>query len=755
MEDENIQNDNMQDHSEEAIDVNNNEYLNDQNYRISDDVAPSPGQFNPNMNNPNIPYEMYNNDINELDVDINSQNLEDAQSQEDVNNPDLDNENENENFNNEEQEEFEQDEMNDNDNDNEINEGNEINELNINDEKDMNYIENDNINQENDLNNMNANNNMNEFNDNNIDDEENNPNLENMDMPQNDPMINDINNNNDIDNMNGINNEEDNFNNINDNDNDNNNFESSDMHDDLNNNNLNNNNMNNIKYMNYMYNNNLNNMNNNKGNPLLMAQIIKRNQAFDPGYDQEDDEGFNNPEMNDINNMNDMNNINNNMIKNNENNVENQQLMEHIEEINGRFFDLEKEFKFLEKENKELKRQLQYEKMKNREMKPNDFLIYDNTLKQGKLFLEDQKKKNAELKKIINDLEEQKKASDYKLIEANQKIKRLENDFNIINNNNNNNQKEENKNNSNDNNNNNNDNEIINLKNKIDEYEIANSKLVLDNENLKKKMDSIEKEYKNQIKIFVQYKNSEIKTYHNTISQYKDYFKNHKINPNVNKQINKEGNNIVNKDNNNNNLDYGTIMVEMSNKDNLIKSLNSKLDKYMNEYKDIIGEKQLVQQKCNEMQFANQKLMNDNNDLKEKNENLKTELSNLNQKVKMNKIKYKNNEYIYNQNMTQMKDKLAEYKQKVIMLKMKIKELIGDNQPSKLLKQQSNNNYAKNPNFNNFLDIKQIPLTPTQKKKFSGMSHGNIKINKRQEDSSNFGTNEFYYNKMENINNNF
>ena len=378
-------------------------------------------------------------------------------------------------------------------------------------------------------------------------------------------------------------------------------------------------------------------------------------------------------------------------------------------------------------------------------MKPNDFLMYDNTLKQGKLFLEDQKKKNAELKKIINDLEEQKKASDYKLIEANQKIKRLEKDFNIINNNNNN-QNEENKNNSNDNNN-----EIINLKNKIDEYEIANSKLVLDNENLKKKMDALEKEYKNQMKIFVQYKNSEIKTYHNTISQYKDYFKNHKINPNVNKPIN----NVSNNNPNNNNLDYGTIMVEMSNKDNLIKSLNSKLDKYMNEYKDIIGEKQLVQQKCNEMQFNNQKLINENNDLKEKNENLKTEISNLNQKMKMNKIKYKNNEYIFNQNMTQMKDKLTDYKQRIIMLKTKIKELIGDNQPSKLLKQKSNNNYTKNPNINNFLDIKQIPLTPTQKKKFSGMSHGNIKINKMQDKSSNFGTNEFYYNKMKNINNNF
>ena len=411
--------------------------------------------------------------------------------------------------------------------------------------------------------------------------------------------------------------------------------------------------------------------------------------------------------------------------------------MEHIEEINGRFFDLEKEFKFLEKENKELKQQLKYEKKKNREMKPNDFLIYDNTLKQGKIFLEEEKKKNSELKKIISDLEEQKKVSDYKLIEANQKIKRMEKDYNAINN------KEENKNNSNNNQEQNN--EIINLKNKIDEYEIANSKLVLDNEALKKKMESMGKEHKNQMKLFVQYKNSEINTYHKTISQYKDYFKNHKINPGFNKQNNAGVNDNSNNNKNNNNVDYGTIMVEMSSKDNLIKSLNSKLDKYMNEYKDIIGEKQMIQQKYNEMQFANQKLLNENNDLKEKNENLKAELSNLNQKAKMNKLKYKNNETIFNQNISQMKDKLAEYKQKVITLKLRIKEILGNNRESNLLKQQKNNNYIKNQNFNNFLDIKQIPLTPTQKKKFSGMSHGNMKLKTMQEKGPNFGTNDFYY----------
>ena len=177
------------------------------------------------------------------------------------------------------------------------------------------------------------------------------------------------------------------------------------------------------------------------------------------------------------------------------------------------------------------------------------------------------------------------------------------------------------------------------------------------------------------MKLFVQYKNSEINTYHKTISQYKDYFKNHKINPGFNKQNNAGVNDNSNNNKNNNNVDYGTIMVEMSSKDNLIKSLNSKLDKYMNEYKDIIGEKQMIQQK----------------------------------------------------------------------LKLRIKEILGNNRESNLLKQQKNNNYIKNQNFNNFLDIKQIPLTPTQKKKFSGMSHGNMKLKTMQEKGPNFGTNDFYY----------
>ena len=51
----------------------------------------------------------------------------------------------------------------------------------------------------------------------------------------------------------------------------------------------------------------------------------------------------------------------------------------------------------------------------------------------GKIFLEDIKKKNAELKNKIKELEEEKSSLNYKLIESNQRIKRLETDYNVNN----------------------------------------------------------------------------------------------------------------------------------------------------------------------------------------------------------------------------------------------------------------------------------------------------------------------------------
>ena len=706
---DNDENNNNQEHSEEGLDMNN-AFMNNFDQNNIEEGEPAPNQYDSDTQNLNAEEEINNNDINELDVDLNENdndnnyNLDGDESQEgQLNNQDL----ENENNLNEEGQDYEEEEIDENNNMNEMDDLN----LNVN-KNDMNYNMNDNMELA-DINNMNDiddnidTNLQGNFDENNMEYNEGTNLDEMVDMQQNEEMAN----NNDFDfqnNMNNINNEE----------NYNNNLEPSDVINDENYENMND--PNNIK--------NNEEMNMNPKN--INLKHMKLNQGFDAGYVQED-EGFINQDIN-----------NENIINNNNNEIMNQKLMEHINEINQRFYELEKEFKFMEKQNKELKMKLKYEQLKNKELKPSDIKIYENSINQGKIFLEDIKKKNTVLKKKISELEEQKNTLDYKLIEANQKIKRYERDYNI-----NDNKKEENKNNNDKEQNN----EILSLKNKIDEYEIANSKLTLDNNNLKKKIENMEEEHNKQIKLITDYKNSELTSFQKVISQYKEYFKNHNINPNVNIPPKNEKNSI-NANNNNSTIDYEKIMLEMTNKDKLIKSLSTKMDKYISEYKEIIEEKQLSQQKYNHLQFENQKLLNEKNDLVKKNQNLLMEINSLNQKIELTKTKYKNNKYIYDKNMLQMNEKLGQYKQRVITLKLKIKEMLSENQQGRSIKQNSNINVNKSK-FNNFLDIKQIPLTPTQKKKFPGMSQGKVGTNKMPMKESNFNTNKYYMNK--NINNNF
>jgi hypothetical protein len=407
-------------------------------------------------------------------------------------------------------------------------------------------------------------------------------------------------------------------------------------------------------------------------------------------------------------------------------------LIQHVNEINQKFSELERDFKSIEKQNQQLKIRLHNEQQKNKELKPNDIKIYENSIKQGKIFLNDIKKKNSEMKSQIKELEKQKNELDYKLIEANQRIKRLETDFNLKN-------KEENKSEKNKNDKDEND-EKIQLKNKLDEFEIANSKLTLDNNNLKKKMEKMEQDHNAQLKLITDYKNSELTTFQNVILQYKQYFKNHNINPKLN--IQKERIN-----NKNDNLDYEKMMFDLANKDKIIKSLNIKLEKYMSEYKNIIDEKQLTQQKYNQLLLHNQKILSEKNDLIQKIQNLKMEMSDLNQKFEMSKTKYKNKKYIYESNTIKMQAKLAEYRQSVITLKLKINQLLGYNPQPHNINHKSNNNIINQQKINNFMDGKQIPLTPTQKKKIPGPGTGNMKFNKMTDKGSKTGGNKYFKNK--------
>ena len=191
--------------------------------------------------------------------------------------------------------------------------------------------------------------------------------------------------------------------------------------------------------------------------------------------------------FNDISETRDINNINNNngeLIYQNNNSLTQQKLINDIEDINERFIDLD----IFEIENKNLKKELLIEKKKNRKIPPNNIKIYENSINQGKILLEDVKKKNAKLREIIDDLESKNKSLNYQLIEVNQKLKKYENDSeqkNITDNKNESNGKNDKE-----------SSEITKLENKIDEYEILISKMKFDKKTLEDKIENLIKEHK-------------------------------------------------------------------------------------------------------------------------------------------------------------------------------------------------------------------------------------------------------------------
>ena len=201
----------------------------------------------------------------------------------------------------------------------------------------------------------------------------------------------------------------------------------------------NDNNNNNYDYNNFdNYNNNFQNENNN-------SEYEEDNNL----NNQEEEDLINNNEFsNEFEDMNQLHAINenkNNINQYNDNNVNN------IETLKLYIINLEKKCAALEQENKMIKL--------NKENDPN-YGIVENTIKQGTILLDDVKRKNFNLNKKIKILEQQNQELNYKLIEANQKLKRFQNNKNFIYNNN----KDINS-------------IIVKLNNKVDENEIMISKL--------------------------------------------------------------------------------------------------------------------------------------------------------------------------------------------------------------------------------------------------------------------------------------
>ena len=228
-------------------------------------------------------------------------------------------------------------------------------------------------------------------------------------------------------------------------------------------------------------------------------------------------------------------------------------------------------------------------------------------------------------------------------------------------------------------------------------------------------MENMKKEHKKEKNLMINYKNSEIKSYHKLIEEYKEYFKNNNINIDKN-NINNPHLNY----NGNNNLDYEKMMMELNNKDKIIKSLNIKLNEFSKEYKNIIDINMLSTKNNKELEQNFQNLINDKNNLIKENTNLKHAIANFSKQMKEANNIFKNKSLQKNIERNNLINKLNEYRQKVIALKKKINELhtyIGK------LKNRKYQTSTNNSNFNNYGNILPIPSSPSLNQKISFMNN--------------------------------
>jgi chromosome segregation ATPase len=379
----------------------------------------------------------------------------------------------------------------------------------------------------------------------------------------------------------------------------------------------------------------------------------------------------------------------------NKNSLTQQKLINNIENINEHFIDLEEKFKSIEIENKNLKKELANEKKKNRNIPPNNFKIYENSINQGKILLEDVKKKNAKLQEKINDLESKNKSLNYQLIEANQKLKKYENDSkqNI----------NDNKNENNGKNDKDNTNEITKLKNKIDEYEILISKMKFDKKSLEEKIENIIKEHKSEKNLMINYKNSEIKACNKLIEDYQIFIRDHNLSINRNNNMNINGNE---------NVESQKLRMEISNKDKLINTLKNQINEISNDFNKI----NISQQNINASQMQIQKLVNEKKELIKENKNHKNRLSSFIEQINEANSLLNIKTSKYKKDLSNMKIKLDEYKYKIVILKKKICELHEIIGKMNSKSYQIVNNSLINNNIKNKM---QIPSTPNQINKFS------------------------------------
>ena len=431
---------------------------------------------------------------------------------------------------------------------------------------------------------------------------------------------------------------------------------------------------------------------------------------------------YNNNEINEINDLNEIDIMQNNNLNylnrnNNNNNKKRINLLNQnidIESLKLLIINLQNKINFLQNQNQQLKLNSQNRINIDNRKDPN-YDIIENSIKQGTILLDDVKRKNYNLNKRIQNLEIQNQQLNYQLIETNQKLSRMVKDQQNININNNLNSNNINA-------------TITKLNSKIDENEIIISKLKFDKKNLQMKLDEANKSHEKELKLMLNYKNSELSVYQKAIDKFK-------------KQISNKPNLILNDDNNNYNINFSNninYLQKMTEYENKISTLSNEVNVFSLEKKKLLNKINTLQsnlmEKDNTINTLNKKIIeaegnfnlkllemqqfsdenkdefeqivSERDELLKKNQELSSGLINFGDKVKEANLIFINKTQFYNKSLDAYKNKIKDYKNKIAILKRKINELYLIIEKMKL----NNHNLRINPVLNNF--HKNLVSTP-------------------------------------------
>ena len=307
---------------------------------------------------------------------------------------------------------------------------------------------------------------------------------------------------------------------------------------------------------------------------------------------------------------------------------------------------------------------------------------------------------------------------------------------------------------------------ISKLKNKIDESDIIISKLKFDKKNLENKLEETNKSHENELKLMLNYKNSELSVYQKAIDNFKKQISNTSNNDLLNNgnylqkfseyqnKINTLSNELSNFTLDKKKLEnkINSLKSNLLEKDNTINSLNKKIIETEGNFNLKLLE---IQQFSDENKEQFNQLVSERDELLKKNQELSNGLLKFDDKVKEANLIFINKTEFFNQSLNAYKNKIKDYKSKIGILKKKINELYLVIEKMKI----NNNNLGYNEELNRFhKDFESTPgvyrlrkrgMTPISKKLFRDKDNISL-YNMNKRNNLSVLDNEFNFNNLNN-----